>query len=102
MNMATNPRDLDDLAEPYATMPAAATVRIERVLPGPIERVWSYLTDSDKRAKWFAGGPMDLKQGGAVSLTFRNSDLSYGQTRPDSASGRTFLLMLLRFAKVAL
>ena len=31
-------------AEPFATMPAPATVRIERLLPGPIERVWAYLT----------------------------------------------------------
>ncbi|KQV66316.1 SRPBCC family protein [Rhizobium sp. Root1220] len=71
-------------AEPYGTMLAPETVRIERLLPGPIERVWSYLTDSDKRAKWFAGGPMELRQGGAVSLTFRNSDLSDGETHPDS------------------
>ena len=27
-----------------------STVRFERMLPGPIERVWEYLTDSDKRA----------------------------------------------------
>src|SRR5690606_39019955 len=32
------------------------TVRFRRVLPGPIERVWAYLTEADKRAKWFAGG----------------------------------------------
>ena len=45
-------------AEPYATMPAPATVRIERILPGPVERIWAYITDSDKRRKWFAEGPM--------------------------------------------
>ena len=28
------------------------TVRFERLLPGPIERVWEYLTDGDKRATW--------------------------------------------------
>ena len=27
------------------------TVRLVRMLPGPIERVWSYLTDSDLRGK---------------------------------------------------
>lgn len=37
------------VAEPYATMPAPATVRIERILPGLIERVWAYLTESEKR-----------------------------------------------------
>ena len=28
----------------------------ECLLPGPIERVWDYLTDSTKRGKWFAFG----------------------------------------------
>lgn len=37
------------VVEPYATLPAPATVRIERVLPGPVERVWAYLTESEKR-----------------------------------------------------
>jgi len=73
-----------EATEPYATMPAPATIRIERLLPGPIERVWSYLIDSDKRAKWFAGGPMELRENGAVTLTFRNADLSAGQTNPNS------------------
>ena len=30
------------------------TVRFERLLPGPIERVWAYLTESEKRRKWLA------------------------------------------------
>ena len=50
--------------EPYATMPAPATVRIERILPGPVERDWTYLTESDKRRQWFAAGPMELRPGG--------------------------------------
>ena len=25
------------------------TVRFERLLPGPIDRIWQYLTESDKR-----------------------------------------------------
>src|SRR5271169_5779767 len=85
MNIAAKPHVLGKSAEPYATMPAPATVRIERILPGPVERVWAYLIDSDKRAKWFAAGPMELRDGGAVSLTFRNRDLSGGQTNPNNA-----------------
>ena len=72
-------------AEPYATMSAPATVRIERILPGPLERVWAYITESEKRRRWFAEGPMDLRQGGAVALTFRNNDLSVETGRPDSS-----------------
>ena len=40
-----------------ATATATDTVRLERLLPGPIERVWAYLTEPDKRATWFAGSP---------------------------------------------
>ncbi len=69
-------------AEPYATHTLPATLRIERLLPGPVERVWSYLVDADKRARWFAGGPLELRVGGAISLTFRNSDLSDGEAGP--------------------
>jgi uncharacterized protein YndB with AHSA1/START domain len=68
----------------YGTVIEAGTIRFERVLPGPIERVWAYLTDSDKRAKWLASGPMELRVGGNVELLFRNSDLSpQSETVPD-------------------
>ena len=52
------------------------TVRLERVLPGPIERVWSYLTDSDLRGQWLASGKMDLRVGGQVELNFMHATLS--------------------------
>ncbi len=85
MNATTITTGMDSNgAEPYATMPAPATVRIERILPGPPERVWAYVTESDKRRKWVAEGPMDLRQDGAVALTFRNNDLSNEAGRPGS------------------
>jgi uncharacterized protein YndB with AHSA1/START domain len=61
-----------------------ATVRLQRLLPGPIERVWAYLTESDLRRQWLAAGPMDLTPGGVVELTWRNDELSPDETRPDS------------------
>ncbi len=60
----------------YGIAPEAGTVRLERMLPGPIERVWAYLTDSDKRGKWFASGPMELREGGKLEFHFHNSKLS--------------------------
>lgn len=60
----------------YAVVTAPDTVEISRVLPGPIERIWAYLTDSDKRGKWLASGEMELHVGGKVSLHFHNADLS--------------------------
>lgn len=83
MNIATRPQVLGGTAEPYATMPAPATLRLERILAAPIEQVWGHLTESGKRARWFAAGPMELRDGGAVTLTYRNGDLSDGQANPN-------------------
>lgn len=55
---------------------APATLVLERLLPGPIERVWAFLTESDKRQLWVAAGDMDLRVGGTVELIFENDDLS--------------------------
>ncbi len=60
----------------YATVLDPATLRFERQLPGPIERVWAYLTESNKRAGWLAAGTMDFRLGGKVELVFRNSELT--------------------------
>ena len=51
-------------------------IRIERVLPGPRERVWRYLTEPDLRRRWLAAGAFDLVPGGAVELVFRNNELT--------------------------
>lgn len=56
------------------------TVRLERLLPGPAERVWDYLTDSDKRRKWLAAGAMEPHAGGSVKHLFRHSELSHEPT----------------------
>ena len=69
-------------SEPLGTSPAAGEVRIERRLPGPVERVWAYLTDSEKRGLWLAPGAMDLRVGGRVEHRFRHSDLSHETTPP--------------------
>ena len=60
----------------FGELTDSATFRIERVLPGPMERVWWYLTDPEMRRKWFGDGPMDLRADGAVKLQFKFSELS--------------------------
>ncbi len=64
------------------------TVRLERLLPGPLERVWAYITESDKRAKWLAAGEFDLRVGGKVRLEFDNSRLSSDKTAPEKYKDR--------------
>ncbi|MCX6047912.1 MAG: SRPBCC family protein [Chloroflexi bacterium] len=46
------------------------TVRFERLLPGPIERVWAYLTERNQLRTWLADSTIDLRVGGAVELRF--------------------------------
>jgi uncharacterized protein YndB with AHSA1/START domain len=52
------------------------TVRFERLLPGPIERVWAYLTEGDKRAEWLCGGDIETREGGHVDMNFHNLSIS--------------------------
>ena len=67
----------------FGAMTRPETFRIERRLPGPIERLWSYLTVAEKRRRWFGDGPMDLFPGGGVDLSFRFDDLSPESTPLD-------------------
>lgn len=66
----------------YGVFSDRQSIRFERVLPGPIERVWAYITESEKRATWLARGPMDLRVGGEVALTWHHSELSAEKQAP--------------------
>ena len=71
----------------HAIAIAPDTIRIERVLPGPIDRVWSYLVQSELRRSWLAGGDMDLISGASFTLTWRNDELTDPPgTRPEGMS----------------
>jgi uncharacterized protein YndB with AHSA1/START domain len=61
---------------PFGMVTAPHTIRFERLLPGPVERVWSYLADSDKRGQWLASGAMPPAVGGAFEMRFHHADLS--------------------------
>lgn len=60
----------------HGVVTAPGTIQFQRTLPGPIERVWAFLTEPEQRARWLAGGPMEPNVGGAVALHFRHVDLS--------------------------
>jgi uncharacterized protein YndB with AHSA1/START domain len=60
----------------YGALTEPATLKIQRLLPGPIERVWAYLTESDLRRQWLAAGEMELKIGAPVELVWRNNELT--------------------------
>lgn len=80
MNERTN--GFGELIEP-------ATLKIQRLLPGPVERVWAYLTDSDKRRLWLASGTMETKAGAPFELTWRNDELTDPPGRRPEGMGGT-------------
>src|SRR6185436_8555320 len=80
MNAPTNP-------DAYGTLIEPTTLKIQRMLPGPIERVWAYLIDSELRRKWLAAGSMELKPGAPFELVWRNDELTDPPgKRPDGFS----------------
>ncbi len=60
----------------YGVLTEPATLTIERLLPGPVERAWSYLTDSELRRQWMAAGAMEEKgrRGRRIHLAQRRTD----------------------------
>src|SRR5262252_1752492 len=60
----------------YGVLTEPATLTLQRWLPGPIERVWAYLTESDLRQQWLASGAMEMKVGATFELTWRNDQLT--------------------------
>ncbi len=69
MNAITTP-------DAYGVLTEATTLKIQRRLPGPIERVWAYLTESELRRQWLAAGEMEMKLGAPFKLVWRNDELT--------------------------
>lgn len=69
MNAETAIADHGRLIEP-------ATLEIQRLLPGPPDRIWAYLTESDLRRQWLASGEMDLVPDAPFELVWRNDELT--------------------------
>jgi uncharacterized protein YndB with AHSA1/START domain len=78
---------MNAMNDDFGRVTEARTVRLERLLPGPIERVWSYITDSEKRGKWLMAGEMELHVGGRVTMTANNDSLSADKETPERFKG---------------
>lgn len=66
----------------FATPLAPDTIRITRNFGAPIEKVWAYITESDKRATWLARGEIELREGGVFHFTWFHSELSPHREKP--------------------
>ncbi|MEA2171385.1 MAG: hypothetical protein QOF76_4685 [Solirubrobacteraceae bacterium] len=62
---------------------AAQTDRIETdvLIAAPVDRVWQLITSAEHLGRWFgdAGAEIDLRPGGAFSLTFREHGTFHGR-----------------------
>lgn len=69
---------MTELAEldAYGAVTEPATLTLRRLLPGPIDRVWAYLTQSDLRRQWLASGDMRLEAGAPFEFTWHNDAMS--------------------------
>ena len=53
---------------PDAQFQKAPMVRFERLLPGPIERVWEFLVNPEHLPGWFGDATIEPRLGGTVKL----------------------------------
>jgi uncharacterized protein YndB with AHSA1/START domain len=51
-----------------------AVLRYERRYEHPIEEVWNAITDPERLVDWLADAEVDLTEGGAIKLTWLNTD----------------------------
>lgn len=73
----TDPTTLDA----YGVLTEPATLTIQRLLPGPVDRIWAYLTNGSLRRQWLAAGEMEMKVGAPFELVWRNAELSSRPSR---------------------
>ena len=71
-----NPTSATQQQSEYGVVVAPGTIRFERAFPGPVERLWSYLTEPDKLRKWLASAATEPRLGETVDLTWNHSELS--------------------------
>jgi uncharacterized protein YndB with AHSA1/START domain len=78
------------------------TIQFVRILPGPIEKIWDYLVDSEKRGLWFAKGELG-KVGEPFELRWKHSELSPNSAPPPDSmaemdkTGHSAINTLLKF-----
>ena len=72
----------------YGELIEPATLKIQRLLPGPVERIWAYLTQSELRRQWLAAGDMATKAGTPLELVWRNDELTDPPGRRPTGFGK--------------
>lgn len=79
---------------------APDTIRLERTLDAPVEKVWRYLTEAELRSQWFMGGT-DATAGGEFELlndhdALSDDDVPYPENYAEF-KGRVWTEKVIRF-----
>jgi uncharacterized protein YndB with AHSA1/START domain len=79
---------------------APDTIRLERTLDAPIDKVWRYLTEAELRREWFMGGT-DARPDGEFELlndhdNLSDDDVPYPENYAEF-KGRTWAEKVVRF-----
>jgi len=77
-------------------------VQFVRILPGPIEKVWSYLADNDKRRQWLGSGTLPARVGETFSLHIKHSDYWPGDVSADQRAAMAKAQMQMMHVLLAL
>lgn len=76
MAIATNQEVDLGSEQDFGVVVDESTLRFERLLPGPVERVWAYLTEPEKLARWIATPTSAVGADTTVEFTWDHSKLS--------------------------
>lgn len=60
----------------YGQLIEPTVLKMQRMLPGSVERVWSHLTEGELRSQWLASGDMELRPGTEFEFVWRNDELT--------------------------
>ena len=80
-------------AEDFGTLIEPTTLKIERMLPGPIERVWSYLTDNDLRSQ-VSSRQYTVQSDRRIKLQSKDDMRKAGRKSPDHADALAMTFVL--------
>ena len=68
----------------YGEILEDGSMKFVRLLPGGIERAWSWVVDADKRAQWLCGGDDITAAGRTIKFDFRHEHLTpHDETVPE-------------------
>ena len=77
----------------FGKVVAPRVIEMQRLLPGPIERIWDYLTKSDLRQQWLASGEMELKLDAPCELVWHHDKTTTpAGKRPESMTSSESVL----------